>query len=164
MPDVLEPIGRPSFCWEMRSSKVKYMLWSVALSSSPMSFLERWYVLLCSILLTVLSMASWISSRERTFDQRQFVREKATHNLPSQHPKHRSQDNYTRKRPRQSATVRSILHQKTQAGTELPWGMFWTQIPIRHLSHTLTRLPTFFIIILIIILTRSPTFYHATIH
>ena len=39
-------------------------------------------------------------SRERTFDQRQFVREKATHNLPSQHPKHRSQDNYTRKRPR----------------------------------------------------------------
>ena len=26
--------------------------------------------------------------RERTFDQRQFVREKTPHNVPSQHPKH----------------------------------------------------------------------------
>ena len=59
MPDMLEPIGRPSLWRKMRSSKVKYMLWSVALSSSGISCLERWDVL-CSILLTVLSMASWI--------------------------------------------------------------------------------------------------------
>ena len=44
MPDMLELIGRPSLCRKMRSSKVKYMLWSVALSSSAMSCLERWYV------------------------------------------------------------------------------------------------------------------------
>ena len=44
---------------------------------------------------------------------------KTPYNVPSQHPKHWSQDNYTRKRPRQSTTVQSNLHQKTQAGTEL---------------------------------------------
>ena len=29
MPDVLQPVGRPSVWRNMRSSKVKYMLWSV---------------------------------------------------------------------------------------------------------------------------------------
>ena len=37
MPEMLEPIGRPSVWRKMRSSKVKYMLLSVTLSSSATS-------------------------------------------------------------------------------------------------------------------------------
>ena len=49
MPEMLEPIGRPSVWRKMRSSKVKYMLLSVTLSSSATSGLDRWNVL-CPIL------------------------------------------------------------------------------------------------------------------
>ena len=59
MPETLEPIGRPLVWRKMRSSKVKYMLLSVTLSSSATSSLDRWNVP-CSILSTVLSMASWM--------------------------------------------------------------------------------------------------------
>lgn len=58
MPDMLEPIGRPSLCQKMQSSKLRYMLWSVTLSSSVMLYLERWYVLYL-ILLILLSMARY---------------------------------------------------------------------------------------------------------
>ena len=53
IPDMLEPIGRRSVWQKMQSSKVKYMLWSMTLSSCAMSCLERWCVV-CSILLTAL--------------------------------------------------------------------------------------------------------------
>ena len=53
MSDMLESIGRPSLWRKMQFAKAKYMLWSVILSRSTMSCLERWYVL-CLILLTVL--------------------------------------------------------------------------------------------------------------
>ena len=59
MPEMLEPIGRPSVWRKMWSSKMKYMLLSVTLSSSATSSLDRWNVL-CSILPTVLSIASWM--------------------------------------------------------------------------------------------------------
>ena len=59
MLEMLEPIGRPSVWQKMWSSKMKYMLLSVTLSSSATSSLDRWNVL-CSILPTVLSIASWM--------------------------------------------------------------------------------------------------------
>ena len=59
MPEMLEPIGRPSVWRKMRPSKVKYLLLSVTLSSSATSSLDGWNVP-CSILSTVLSMASWM--------------------------------------------------------------------------------------------------------
>ena len=59
MPDMLEPIGRSSVWRNMRSIKVKYVLWSFTSSRSATSCLE----ILCivsSILLTALLMGSWI--------------------------------------------------------------------------------------------------------
>ena len=50
MSDMLESIGsRPSLWRKMRFAKAKYMLWSVILSRSTMSCLERWYVLCCLV-------------------------------------------------------------------------------------------------------------------
>lgn len=59
MPEMLEYIGRPSVWRKMRSSKMKYMLLSVTLTSYATSSLGRWNVL-CLILPTVLSIASWM--------------------------------------------------------------------------------------------------------
>ena len=76
MPEMLEPIGRPSVWRKMRSSKMKYMLLSVTLSSSATSSLDRWNVL-CSILLTVLSMASWMASPIYAYRETPFISSRA---------------------------------------------------------------------------------------
>ena len=59
MPDMPEPMARPSVWRNIGSSKVKYMLWSATVRRSVTCCLGRWSMEF-SILLTALSTASWM--------------------------------------------------------------------------------------------------------